>query len=895
MITKAVVESIIGNKAVVRIPIIDKLAEAKGATKFKDLSTATICSLSNIGNPVSIGDVVYIGFEDHEAGRPIILGKLYTGTLSSDNPDINARIFNTTSTTKLYEDTYIGNVKPNEIGMLTGLQANVQQQFNIVNDNIKEINSDISDLNNVTLAIQEALGNVSGEITTFLTQADAQKYYLTVDNANKTYETIENVKALISSTNQWLPAVESINELPSTSNIDNYRTDFNYLCKVINEDAVYQLIAGTSEWELYSKIEGYVDESELNSSIEEAFAEADTIPSPSTANNLLPNIWQAINDLNSVSASDETVLHKTGNETISNGTKTFSGSSYVVFQGSAADRHLVTRGIGGLSVTGNQVDDLYVNYSTDFGLRFGKTGQGYLKADGSILITGLTDGTTSTTVSELVTIDKSQVISDTKNFIGTFQINGKDITYDSVSDTFIFGGWDDTGTEYYDTTNLILNPIDASGNITSENYAVAYMVGDNTDNVCNGLVQGDELARTRLGGSVNGVINQWTLTPGTNQITAISLVGISNLSPGLSSSTYNNAYMYISYKTTTFTSDASGVVTAGATTSKISRFRINDTTKTMTFYNTVNISYNLNDISIRNTSNYILVDPNGTYELCSEISYIEIINYENINYGDSLIIPTSYNGKPVTKISQHAFNTSEFTSITIPYTITTIGNYAFSNISTLQNLTVESNRLNLSANNFIFFSTGDATTLTVNFSGNVNKVAPFLFCPSMSMTYDNDFRVKTVNLNKVKIIGDGAFGMCFHLQNIDTKNVTEIGQVGFAANIALSNLDLNSVKSIGRSAFYLSDGLTSMYINKDATFVYDSTQPTFSATNLTIYTNATSKPDNWNEDMLNGVTIQYNVSHDEYLNNINSLSQISTVSLLSNNNDNNEIKWYNIK
>ena len=86
-----------------------------------------------------------------------------------------------------------------------------------------------------------------------------------------------------------------------------------------------------------------------------------------------------------------------------------------------------------------------------------------------------------------------------------------------------------------------------------------------------------------------------------------------------------------------------------------------------------------------------------------------------------------------------------------------------------------------------------------------------------------------------------------------------------------------------------------MYINKDATFVYDSTQPTFSTTNLTIYTNATSKPDNWNEDMLNGVTIQYNVSHDEYLNNINSLSQISTVSLLSNNNDNNEIKWYNIK
>lgn len=895
MITKAVVESIIGNKAVVRIPIIDKLAEAKGATKFKDLSTATICSLSNIGNPVSIGDVVYIGFEDHEAGRPIILGKLYTGTLSSDNPDINARIFNTTSTTKLYEDTYIGNVKPNEIGMLTGLQANVQQQFNIVNDNIKEINSDISDLNNVTLAIQEALGNVSGEITTFLTQSDAQKYYLTISNASKTYETIENVKALISSSNQWLPAVETISDLPTPQNINNYRNDFNYLCKVITEDSVYQLIAGSTEWKLYSSIEGYVDENELNSSIEEAFAEADTIPSPSTANTLLPNIWQAINDLNSVSASDETVLHKTGNETISNGTKTFSSSSYVVFQGTAADRHLVTRGIGGLSTVGNQVDDLYVNYSTDFGLRFGKTGQGYLRSDGSILTLGLTDGSVSTTVSKLVTTDKDQNINDKKNFIGTFQIGGRDITYDAATDTFIFGGWDDTGPEYYTTTNLILNPIDDNGNITSENYAVAYMVGDNTDSVCNGLLQGAETASTTLGGSVNGVINQWMFTPGTNQITAMPLIGVSNLSPGLSSTTYNNAYMYINYKTTTFTSDASGVVTAGETKSKTSRFKIDGTTKTMTFCNTANISYSLSKITISNISNYILVDPNGTYELCNEISSIEIVNYEDINYGDSLIIPTQYKGKPVTKIGQHAFNSSEFTSITIPYTITIIGNYAFSNISNLQNLNIESNRLAISQNNFIFFSTGDANSLTVNFADNVNKVADFLFCPSMSMTYDTDFRVKTVNLNNVKTIGNAGFGMCFHLQNIDTQYITELGQLAFAANTALSNLDLNSVRSIGRSAFYLSDSLTSMYVDKDCVFTYDSSQPTFSATNLTIYTNASSKPDNWNSDMLEGITIQYNTTHDSYLSNLNSLDQVSTVSILSNNNDNNEIKWYNIK
>ena len=217
-------------------------------------------------------------------------------------------------------------------------------------------------------------------------------------------------------------------------------------------------------------------------------------------------------------------------------------------------------------------------------------------------------------------------------------------------------------------------------------------------------------------------------TPGTNQITAMPLIGSSNLSPNLSSTTYNNAYMYINYKTTIFTSDASGVVTAGETTTKTSRFKIDDTTKTMTFCNTANISYSLSTIMISNIANYILVDPNGTYELCNEISSIEIVNYEDINYGNSLIIPTQYNGKPVTKIGQHAFNSSEFTSITIPYTITIIGNYAFSNISNLQTLNIESNRLAISQNNFIFFSTGDANSLTVNFADNVNKVADVLVC-----------------------------------------------------------------------------------------------------------------------------------------------------------------------
>lgn len=70
------------------------------------------------------------------------------------------------------------------------------------------------------------------------------------------------------------------------------------------------------------------------------------------------------------------------------GNKTLTGYFKVI--GTAADRHLTTRGIGGCDTSGANPDDLYINYGTSYGVRFGSTGQGMLKSDGSVQCSNIT-------------------------------------------------------------------------------------------------------------------------------------------------------------------------------------------------------------------------------------------------------------------------------------------------------------------------------------------------------------------------------------------------------------------------------------------------------------------------------------------------------------------------
>ena len=112
MITKAIVEQQIDNyRYRVRIPLFDRVEDAATYTDFEDLCVATLSSTKGISNSLNIGDVVFVGFEDNNASKPIILGHLYREVLTKENTAFiqvsNATI---TDTVNLPENTFIGNI-----------------------------------------------------------------------------------------------------------------------------------------------------------------------------------------------------------------------------------------------------------------------------------------------------------------------------------------------------------------------------------------------------------------------------------------------------------------------------------------------------------------------------------------------------------------------------------------------------------------------------------------------------------------------------------------------------------------------------------------------------------------------------------------------------------------
>ena len=97
MITRAIVEEkIVGtNKYKIRIPIFDGTGKSKVSTSNDLLSEATVCVPPNVSNYVNPGDVVFVGFEENDLGKPVILGHLYQESCKTNTcMDIQARSVN---------------------------------------------------------------------------------------------------------------------------------------------------------------------------------------------------------------------------------------------------------------------------------------------------------------------------------------------------------------------------------------------------------------------------------------------------------------------------------------------------------------------------------------------------------------------------------------------------------------------------------------------------------------------------------------------------------------------------------------------------------------------------------------------------------------------------------
>ena len=115
-------------------------------------------------------------------------------------------------------------------------------------------------------------------------------------------------------------------------------------------------------------------------------------------------------------------------------------------------------------------------------------------------------------------------------------------------------------------------------------------------------------------------------------------------------------------------------------------------------------------------------------------------------YLDNIIIPSEHNGKPVTKILDHAFESSPIQSITLPDTISTIEDYAFKNCENL-NITVLPDQLNTIGNHAF---EGCASISTIILPVNLTKIGAYAFSDCKKITTI----IIPVNVNE---IGSYAF------------------------------------------------------------------------------------------------------------------------------------------
>ena len=182
------------------------------------------------------------------------------------------------------------------------------------------------------------------------------------------------------------------------------------------------------------------------------------------------------------------------------------------------------------------------------------------------------------------------------------------------------------------------------------------------------------------------------------------------------------------------------------------------------------------------------------YNILSEYDKtVEVVSYYN-SYSGDVVIPeqVQYNEElySVTSIGNGAFeDCSSLTSVTIPESVTSIGNRAFEDCSSLASVTIPEGVTSIGG-------------------------SAFFGCSSLA----------SVAIPKgVTFIGGGAFSGCSSLASVTIpEGVTSIGNNAFRDCSGLASVTIpESVTSIGEFAFYGCSGLTSVTIPESVTSIGD--------------------------------------------------------------------------
>ncbi len=225
--------------------------------------------------------------------------------------------------------------------------------------------------------------------------------------------------------------------------------------------------------------------------------------------------------------------------------------------------------------------------------------------------------------------------------------------------------------------------------------------------------------------------------------------------------------------------------------------------------------------------------------------------------GGAVSIPSTINGLPVTSIGTNAFEGTSLTSVTIPASVTNIGEYAFWDCYSLTAITADPNNPAYSSVAGVLFDKGQTTLIqcpggitgSYTIPASVTSIGDYAFwgCSSLTaITVDANNSVYSsvagVLFDKsqttliqypagkagsytipssVTSIGDNAFATCFGLTNVTIPaSVTSIGDGAFEYCYSLTSVTIgSSVTTIGDFAFYVCPGLTSVTIPASVTTI----------------------------------------------------------------------------